>query len=260
MRLTGQRRIPPSLAFEEFNIEAMSLADHRRKTLVRGGSFGRYLPASNGTGYLVYLSKGTLFAVPFNPGPLELLGTPSPVLEDIADGRFGSARFDFARNGTLVYRGGRQSGDDLVTVQWLDAAGKTERLLVKPGHYQWPRVSPDGQRLALKQGTNIVVYDFRRDTITRLEAIATTLGPIWSPDGRYILYQGPGIRYVRSDGGGKPQQLFPETVTTDPFSFAPDGKRLAYQLAYCPTNPASMTQRVKPSVTWKLCRATLPAP
>ena len=218
-----------SSALEESSIDAISLADHRRKTLVRGGSFGRYLPASNGTGHLIYLSKGTLFAVPFDPGTLELHGTPSAVLEDVADGRFGSAQFDLARDGTLAYRSGRQTAEDLVTVQWLDAAGKTEPLLVKPGHYQWPRVSPDGQRLALKEGTDIVVYDPRRDTITRLEATAAALGPTWSPDGRYIVYQ--GIRYVRSDGAGKPQQLFPELgFSTDPFSFAPDGKRLAYQM------------------------------
>ena len=81
----------------------ISLADHRRKTLVRGGSFGRYLPASKGTGYLVYRSnKGILFAVPFDPGTLELHGTPSPVLEDVAGGRFGTAQFDLARNGTLA--------------------------------------------------------------------------------------------------------------------------------------------------------------
>jgi serine/threonine-protein kinase len=35
-------------AFDGANIEVMSLADHRRKTLQRGGTFGRYLPASNG--------------------------------------------------------------------------------------------------------------------------------------------------------------------------------------------------------------------
>ena len=76
-------------------------------SLVRGGSFGRYVPASNGTDYLLYRSKGILFAVPFDHGTLELQGTPSPVLEDVAGGRLGSAQFDFARNGTLAYRGGR---------------------------------------------------------------------------------------------------------------------------------------------------------
>ena len=121
--------------------------NHRRKTLQRGGTFGRYLHASNGNGYLVYINKGTLFAVPFDPEKLEVRGTPSPVLEEVAySATFGFAQFDFSRNGTLVYRSGGASQADLVTVQWLDAAGQTQPLLAKPGGYGRPRLSPDGQR------------------------------------------------------------------------------------------------------------------
>jgi serine/threonine-protein kinase len=43
-------------------IDAQSLTDGRRKTLVRGGTWGRYVAS----GHLVYLDKGTLFAVPFD--------------------------------------------------------------------------------------------------------------------------------------------------------------------------------------------------
>lgn len=53
---------PTGTAFDGANIEVMSLADRRRRTLQRGGTFGRYLPGSNGTGHLVYIDKGTLFA------------------------------------------------------------------------------------------------------------------------------------------------------------------------------------------------------
>ena len=42
--------------FDAANIEVVSLADHRRKTLVRGGTFGRYLPS----GHLVYVNRGAL--------------------------------------------------------------------------------------------------------------------------------------------------------------------------------------------------------
>jgi serine/threonine-protein kinase len=62
------------------NIEVMSLGSHHRKTLQRGGTFGRYLPS----GHLVYVNSGTLFAVPFDLDRLEVHGTPSPVLQDIA--------------------------------------------------------------------------------------------------------------------------------------------------------------------------------
>ncbi len=59
-------------AFDGANIEVMSLADHRTKTLVRGGTYGRYLPS----GHLIYVNRGTLFAVPFDVDRLEVHGTP----------------------------------------------------------------------------------------------------------------------------------------------------------------------------------------
>ena len=46
----------------------------------RGGYFGRYLATSNGAGHLIYIHQGTLFAVPFDLGRLEVRGTPVPVL------------------------------------------------------------------------------------------------------------------------------------------------------------------------------------
>jgi Tol biopolymer transport system component len=219
------------------NIEVVALADsgadHRRKTLVRGGTFGRYVPASNGTGYLVYINKGTLFAVPFDPDKLEARGTPSPVLGQVSyDIDNGFAQFDTSQNGTLVYRGGGATGANLVTVQWLDAAGRTEPLLAKPGVYVRPRLSPDGQRLALDDGSDLWVYEARRDTMTRLTFDGgPNTNQVWSPDGRYIAFSGlgGGIWWVRSDGAGKPQPLLEGKNALYPWSFTPDGKRLAYE-------------------------------
>ncbi len=218
-------------AFDGANIEVMFLADHQRRTLQRGGTFGRYLPGSNGTGHLVYINKGTLFAVPFDAEKLEVRGTPSPVLQEVAYSTLsGSAQFDFSRNGTLVYRSGGATEGNLVIVQWLDAAGKTQPLLAKPGGYQRPRVSPDGQRLALDDGSDIWVYEARRDTMTRLTfGGGSNIVPVWSPDGRYIAFVGPtGIWFARSDGAGKPQPLIQGKNLLVPFSFTPDGKRLVY--------------------------------
>ena len=129
--------------FDVASIEVMSLADHRRKTLVRGGTFGRYSPS----GHLLYMNRGTLFAVPFDLQKLEIHGTPVPVLDQVAYSPLsGAAQLDFSQSGTLVYHAGERTG--LFTVQWLDAAGKTQPLLAKPGIYQRPSLSPDGRRLA----------------------------------------------------------------------------------------------------------------
>ena len=219
------------------SIEVMTLADHHRKTLSRGTS-PRYLATSNGAGYLVYFNKGTLFAIPFDPDKLETHGTALPILDDVAfNGNYGTAQVSFSSapsgHGTLVYRGGG-GGVELLTVAWLDGAGKTQPLLAKPGIYGHPRLSPDGQRLALEvsdgAGTDIWVYDWQRDNMTRLTFDGTSTYPLWTPGGRYIVFRATGavIFATRSDGAGKPQPLTQSKYAQTPWSFTPDGKRLAF--------------------------------
>jgi serine/threonine protein kinase/WD40 repeat protein len=213
------------VGFDGANIEVISLADHHRKTLVRGGSFGRYLPS----GQLIYVNRGTLFAVPFDVDRLEVRGAPVPVLDQVGYSANGSAQLDFSQTGTLIYLYGG-TGGGLYTVQWLDAAGKTQPLLAKPdAAYLRPSLSPDGNRLAIST-SDIWVYEWQRDTMTRLTFGPTaSIYPIWSPDGRYILYQAPGgIWWTRSDGSGKPQPLTQSKNAQYPWSFTPDGKRLAF--------------------------------
>ena len=80
---------------------------------------------------------------------MEVRGTPTPVLEQVAyNASNGFSQLDFSRTGTLVYRSGT-AGSGLLTLQWLDGAGKTQPLLARPGFYGRPRLSPDGQRLVI---------------------------------------------------------------------------------------------------------------
>jgi len=216
------------------SIEVMTLADHHWKTVARGATSPRYLAASNGAGYLVYTNKSTLFAVPFDLEKLETRGTAVPILDDVAYGANGLGQLDFSRTGTLVYR---KSGEDtgLLTIAWIEGAGKTEPLLAKPGVYGRPILSPDGQRLALEvtegPGKDIWAYDWQRDTMTRLTFSGDVNNPVWSPDGRYIVFWavGGGMPVTRADGAGKPQPLTQSKNNQIPWSFTPDGRRLAFQ-------------------------------
>jgi Tol biopolymer transport system component len=212
------------------NIEVMSLANHRTITLVRGAAYGRYLPS----GHLVYVNRGTLFAVPFDVDRLEVHGTPAPMLDQVGyNTAQSSAQLDFSQTGTLIYRSGG-AGGGLLTVAWLDGAGKVQPLLAKPDNYGLPSLSPDGQRLALDvtegSGTDIWLYDWQRDTMTRLTFTGTAQTPLWSPDGRYIAFRvvGEGMSVIRSDGAGKPQSLTQSKNLQAPWSFIPDGRRLAF--------------------------------
>ena len=218
-----------TFGFDGGNIEVLSLADNRRKTLQRGATYGRYLPS----GHLIYINQGTLFALPFDLDRLEVRGTPAPVLQRVFySAQDGSAQLGFSPTGTLVYRSGGSAGG-LVTVQWLDGTGKTQTLLAKPGPYSRPRLSADGQRLALdvSEGSNqgVWVYELERNHLRQLTFGLSTILPVWSPDGRYIVFQAlGGMFWTRTDGVGKPQALTQSKDLQFPFSFTPDGRRLAY--------------------------------
>jgi serine/threonine-protein kinase len=225
---------PTNVAHENDSIEAVSLKTGKVTVLVRGGYYGRYVPdRSVQDGYLLYVHEGALFGMRFNPARLEVRGAPVPVISDVAaDPANGGGQFDFSESapgaGTLAYLAGKSSAPT-VRLAWLDGAGKMQPLAATPGVYQQPRISPDGERVAFSDGASILVYDTERDTTTRLTS-APGAGPVWAPDGRHIVFRGPGrIYWMRSDGAGEPQQLLDDKGFMAPWSFSPGGDRLAYQ-------------------------------
>jgi len=221
-----------TVGFDDANIEVVSLTDHRRKTVQRGGTYGRYLAATGGKGYLTYVNRGTLFAVPFDPEKLETFGSPVPVLQQVSySAMFGSAKLSISRTGTLVYRS-RDIDASRVVIQWMDAEGKSQPLLDKPGLFVNPHFSPDGERLAVAADDTkfgVWVYDIRRDTLSPLTGERNGTNPVWTPDGRYIAYQAAdGISCARSDGGSRPEPLTQSKEFQFPADFSPDGKTLAF--------------------------------
>jgi eukaryotic-like serine/threonine-protein kinase len=218
---------------DKFRIEVVTLADRHRRILVQGGTYGRYLAASNGAGYLTYVSQGTLYAVPFDLKALEVRGTPVPMLERIDySTQLGYAWYSVSQTGALLYRSG-EMGPGGNVVAWVDAAGQTQPLLAKTGVYQSPRLSPDGQRLAVvveQDGAeDIWIYDLQRDTLSRLTS-GGALSPVWTPDGRYIVFGSlaSGMFWTRADGSRKPQPLNQSKNIQFPNAFTPDGKRLVF--------------------------------
>jgi serine/threonine-protein kinase len=215
--------------FDDAGIAVVSLEDHRRKMLMEhAGLYPRYLPS----GHLVYVTKGTLFGVPFDLARLEVRGTATRLDEVSSTPNLGFAQLDFSQSGTLVYRTGRTEG--LRTIQWLDGAGKTELLRSEPSYYVSLRLSPDGNRLAsiVSQGTNsdLWIYDWQRGSKTLLTNGMDADGyPVWTPDGRFVVFQSAGgIFWTHADGAGKPQPLTRSTTLQLPSSFTPDGTRLVF--------------------------------
>jgi Tol biopolymer transport system component/predicted Ser/Thr protein kinase len=221
--------------YDDANIDVVSLKTGERKTVHRGGFYPRYLPS----GHLVYVHQNTLFAARFDLARLTLAGAPVPVLEDVSAAGGAGGDFAFAQTGSFVYLAGqgRQAGWQIL---WLDVSGMRQPLQATLGRYFSPRLSPDGKRLAFcyagARGLDIWVKDIDRDSPSRLSFFPGSNGsPVWTPDGKYIVFRSetpaaPGPYIVRSDGSGEPQRLMDSKVNElpTPYSFSPDGKRLAF--------------------------------
>jgi serine/threonine-protein kinase len=230
--LPGGRRLlftgnPGAGGYEEASLEVMDLETGRVKTVHRGGYFGRYVPS----GHLIYVHQGTLFALAFD-GRQETKGVPVPVLEDLAGSPgHGAGRFDFSTGGTLVYLDAK-SGSLQSNIVWMDSTGKQEHLFTSNGVAVTPRLSPDGQRLAVSIDQDIWVYDAKRDSSTRITfTAAQNRNPVWMPDGQHIIFgQGTdyGIWWIRADGSGQPQKLLAAPQIAMPSSVSPNGRLLAF--------------------------------
>jgi serine/threonine-protein kinase len=219
---------PSSTGLDNANIEAISLKTGQVKIVQHGGYYGRYLPS----GHLVYLQQGVLFGVAFDAARLEVRGGAVPLLQDVAaNPATGGGQFDFSSTGTFVYAAGKSAAQSW-QVAWIDNIGNTQPLLATPAAYTFPRLSPDGKRLAYGDGADIYVYDEARGRPVRLTVTGHANAPVWVPEGKHILFEsiekGFGLFWVRSDGSGQPQEILRSQNVIVPWSFSPDGRRLAY--------------------------------
>jgi eukaryotic-like serine/threonine-protein kinase len=220
-------------------IVAQSLDSGKRQVVVEHGIDVRYVP----TGHLVYVRDGTLFAAPFDVTTLAVTGAAVPLVEDVAQ-QGPTAHFAISSHGALVYvpRDALEGPQRARTLVWIDRQGREAAIKAPPRPYFYPRLSPDGSRVALEirdQEHDIWILDLARETLTRL-----TIGPtvegygVWTPDGRDVIYSsgefgGPNtprsLFRRRADGTGTIEQLTRGSVAQSPSTVAPDGTALIFR-------------------------------
>jgi serine/threonine-protein kinase len=200
--------------------------------LIEGGSFVRYSP----TGHLIYSREGELLAVPFDAGRLEVTGPPTRLLDGVSrETSSGAVHFGISRDGTLMYVPESTTSSE-ATMVWVDRDGRVEPILRTLQPFLAPRLSPDGQRLAVGVGPgagdgDIWVHDLVRAKPTRLTFESDYVSPIWTPDGKRVVFGvtrggSEGIGWKAADGGDAEEMIFREesgAFVAEPEAWLPDG-------------------------------------
>ena len=142
-------------------------------------------------GQLLFVRQGELFAVPFDPKRNQVLGEPAPVVRNVAT-RLTGTDYDVSEEGTLVYASGTVGSR--YRLARVDHEGREELLDREPASYSWPRVSPDGKRIAVEVQASNAVYDvwlfaLASRSLERLTSDFSGIRPLgWSADGQRVAY------------------------------------------------------------------------
>jgi len=225
---------PDSVGGANDVLHVVSLETGEIKEILRGGFYGRYVSS----GHLCYAIAGTLMAVPFDLERLEIVGTPTPVLNDLRTiGEFHFASYEVSKDGLLTYLSGSAEGASNGLV-WINHEGQEEKLNAALARYRYPAVSPDGTRIAVSIYEDIYILDLIREASSTFTFEGNVNeGGTWSADGKEILFasQGRGdssgdrlILYRKpADGSGSAIEI-PTPAIADllPWSISVDGNTL----------------------------------
>ena len=217
-----------------------SIDQKLNKLLVHASSNAAYA-----SGYLLYTRGTTLVAQRFDDGSLELKGEAVTVAEGVSnDESILHSQFTVSQNGVLVYQTGAvQFGSRL---QICDRGGKLKETVGERAEYLFPRLSPDGRRVAAdiydlqSHNNDIWILDVKSSSKSRFTFTpAYENYPIWSPGGDVIMFSAnPGGIYdiyrKSSSGAGMEELLLRSPEDKFTLDCSPDGKLLLYQLTVRP--------------------------
>ena len=227
--------------WDDTQIVVRSLDSGTQTVLVTGGSDGRYVSS----GHLIYIRLGTLMAVSFDPVRLAVIGGATGVIDGVMQAANPNvsdmantlaAQFSVSGTGALVYLTGGAVAAGERSLAWVDRQGKSQALPAPPRPYFVPRLTPDGQRVAVTTtgARQVWSFDFARGALSPVTVDGQSSFGIFTPDGKRVVFRsgvagGEDNLYWRAaDGSGDVERLTTSARNQTPGSWSPDGTTLAF--------------------------------
>ena len=197
-----------------------------------------YAPGGDGRSYLLWLRGGVLVAQEFDAGTLKLEGEPYPVADPVAKiGLLGQMNAAVSADGLLLY----SASNTLSQFTWFNRTGNRLEGVGEPAEYSTFRLSLDGGRIvtALDRpgSTDIWLLEVERGVAGKLTSNpGLSTFPIWSPDGKTILFSSGAPRnlYRKESSGVENEQRFSRSLYNQ---YATDWSRDGSWVLYWELNP-----------------------
>ena len=203
----------------------------QRRILQTATSVG-YVPGTDSRGTMLFLRDGNLMAQAFDETRLELSG-PIVQVADGVDAYIDGVVMSVSANGVLVYRSAAN-----LQLTWLDRQGRPAGVVEEPGRYMGLALSHDGARALVSRAdpqvvsrTDLWLFDFSRNTVTRF--LPAGDHPVWSTDGRAVIFDTDEGIYKHTVDGVQPQTLMATSIVgrrRAPTSWSPDGRFVLHTL------------------------------
>jgi eukaryotic-like serine/threonine-protein kinase len=175
----------------------------RRDTLVNALVTG----AAFSQGHIAWVEQsGVAYGARVDGSGRRILGQPAQLDAGVRITPGGYPAFATSRTGLLAFVGAQPS--ELVLV---DRSGQARVLSRQRRRYHSPRISPDGRWVAVDvteaSTRDVWLLDRRDSSFTRLSFETRGHDPMWTPDGRQVVYAAdvggpPGIFMRNADGSG----------------------------------------------------------
>jgi Tol biopolymer transport system component len=189
-------------------------------------------------GYLLFIRNNDLMGQPFNPTKLQTTDDAIPLATGVGPVEsFSLAQISVSDTGVLVYQSAGKPTRQLV---WMDRSGKTLGTVGEPAKWGPPRISPDGQHVAVgkpdpiteKAAIWILDAQGHASQFSQLPS-SGSVSPVWSPDGSKIAFGNDQLEafdlYIQPvTPQGKAELVYRSASAKHPDDWSHDGRFILF--------------------------------